>query len=381
MSVPFPGPPSGALYTADDFAHSPFVAFYEVTRACDLVCQHCRACAQPKRHPHELNTAQSKSLIEQFAAFPKPPVLVFTGGDPMKREDIFELVSHARDCGLTTAMTPSATPLVTRDAVRKLQDAGISRLALSLDGVNATTHDAFRGVAGSFARTMEILEWAHECGLPAQINTTVTRHNYERIPDFAALLETLNIVLWSVFFLIPVGRGQAEQRLSAEQCEEVFEALWQESKKRPYGIKTTEAHHYRRFVLQRAGNPQNQPGGAPKGRIQRAPIGVNDGRGVMFVSHTGSVFPSGFMPIRCGSFIEDSIVRIYQNSPMFCALRSPELLKGKCGACEFRSICGGSRARAYALTRDPLAAEPDCAYIPHLWSEKAQRSMTEVAHA
>jgi radical SAM protein with 4Fe4S-binding SPASM domain len=218
---------------------------------------------------------------------------------------------------------------------------------------------------------MEILKAAHDVFMPVQINTTITKNNAHEIPVMAQMLEELGIVLWSVFFLIPVGRGQAAQRVSAAQAEQTFELLWQESRRRPYGIKTTEAHHYRRFVLQHQGNPQQHPGGAPPpGRIQRAPIGVNDGRGVMFVSHTGSIFPSGFMPIRCGKFPEQSIVDVYQESPLFCALREPDELKGKCGVCEYRQICGGSRARAYALTRDPLAAEPDCLYIPRLWHEK-----------
>lgn len=353
-AVPELAPPR---YTAADFEHSPFVAFYEVTRACDLVCHHCRACAQRKRHPRELTQAQSLSLIEQFAAFPKPPVLVFTGGDPLKRDDIYDLVAHARHQGLTVAMTPSATPLVTPSALLRLKDHGLHRLALSLDAVDAATHDGFRGVPGSFDRTLDILRRARELGIPLQVNTTVTRRNVHQIDEMAERLDELGIVLWSVFFLVPVGRGLGEERITPEQYEEVFENLWRQSQQRRFGIKTTEAHHFRRFVLQRAGDPQ---GRSP----HRAPMGVNDGRGVMFVSHTGQVFPSGFMPIEAGRFPRDSIVEVYRNSETFRSLRRPDDLKGKCGACEFRAVCGGSRARAYALTRDPLAAEPDCVYVP-----------------
>jgi radical SAM protein len=351
-------------YTQADFAHSPFVMFYEVTRACDLLCKHCRACAQPSRHPHELTSAQSRALISQIASFPKPPVLVFTGGDPMKREDIFDLVRHAVDSGLNAAMTPSATPLVTETAVRKLRDAGLSRLAVSLDSCDAALHDAFRGVPGSFARTLEIMRYARDAGLPLQVNTTITNRNFRQVDAMAELLAEQGIVLWSVFFLVPVGRGLAEQRIAPAEYEEVFEALFNQSQKQKYGIKTTEAHHYRRFVLQRQGDPQRHPGGAIPGRIQRAPIGVNDGKGVIFVSHTGTVYPSGFMPIQCGKFPAESVVDIYQNSPLLQSLRDGDLLKGKCGCCEYRSLCGGSRARAFQLTRDPLAAEPDCVYIP-----------------
>ncbi|HLV80880.1 MAG TPA: TIGR04053 family radical SAM/SPASM domain-containing protein [Chthonomonadaceae bacterium] len=359
------------VYTAEDFAHSPFVMFYEVTRACDLLCRHCRACAQPNRHPNELTPEQSRALIDQIASFPKPPVLVFTGGDPMKRPDIFDLVAHAVRAGLSTAMTPSATPLMTAEALRGLKAAGLTRLALSLDAVDAETHDAFRGVSGSYDRTLAILAYAHEIGLPVQVNTTITRRNVDQMEAMAEMLAGLGITLWSVFFLIPVGRGLAEQRIAPEQYEAVFETLWEQAKRQPYGIKTTEAHHYRRFVLQRQGDPQRQPGGPPPGRIQRAPIGVNDGKGVMFVSHTGSVYPSGFMPITCGKFPKDSIVEVYQNSELFQALRDGDRLKGKCGVCEYRRLCGGSRARAYALTRDPLAAEPDCVYQPAAWKEQA----------
>ncbi len=234
--------PAPIPYTSVDFATSPFVAFYEVTRACDLACKHCRACAQPQSHPNELKTEQSKRLLDQFASFPKPPVLVFTGGDPMKRADIFELVQYATSVGLTTAMTPSATPLVTPEAIAALKASGLTRLAVSLDGVDAATHDEFRGVEGSFDRTLQILADARAIGLPLQINTTVTNRNYHQMDAIADLIGGLGVVLWSVFFLIPVGRGLAEQRITPAQYEEVFELLWRQARKQPYGIKTTEAH-------------------------------------------------------------------------------------------------------------------------------------------
>lgn len=358
-----------APYTPEDFGVGPFVLFYEVTRACDLVCAHCRACAQPRRHPHELTPEQSRLLITQIASFPKPPVLVFTGGDPMKREDILDLVRFSVDSGLSTAMTPSATPLVTSEALRGLKDAGLSRLALSIDAADAATHDSFRGVPGSFDRTLHILREANGIGLPIQVNTTITKRNVHQVDAMADLFADLGIVLWSVFFLVPVGRGLAEERVSPEQYEEVFERMWHHAQHQKFSIKTTEAHHYRRFVMEQMGNPQMQPSGPAPGRIQRAPLGVNDGKGAMFVSHTGTVYPSGFMPIRCGKFPDQSVVDIYQNSPAMQQLRDGDLLKGKCGACEYRQICGGSRARAYALTQDPLASEPDCVYIPKVWRE------------
>jgi radical SAM protein with 4Fe4S-binding SPASM domain len=208
---------------------------------------------------------------------------------------------------------------------------------------------------------------ARRAGLSLQVNTTITRRNVNQIDEMAAMLGPLEVVLWSVFFLIPIGRGLMEERITAARYEEVFEKLWNHARIQPYGIKTTEAHHYRRFVLERMGDPQNaaKTGASTKpDRVQRAPLGVNDGRGVMFVSHTGRVQPSGFLPLVCGVFPKESIVDVYQNSETFRLLRDKDALHGKCGACEYKSICGGSRARAYTVTRDLLGSEPDCNYIP-----------------
>ena len=348
-------------YTRRDFHHSPLVVFYELTQACDLVCRHCRACAQPARHPEELRVDQAVTLLDQLACFPKPPMIVLTGGDPLKRTDVFDLVQRGVEAGLEVAMTPSATPLVTRDSLRRLRDAGLSRLAVSLDGVDAATHDGLRGVAGSFERTFEILDDGRQLGLPLQVNTTITAMNVDQVDRIADLLAPQGIVLWSVFFLIPVGRGDQLRRIGSQQYEAVFRRLWHHARHQPYAIKTTEAPHYRRFVLQQRGDPQ---GGGPGDHRQRAPLGVNDGKGVMFVSHTGRIFPSGFLPIECGRFPRDSVVDIYQHSALFRQLRDPDQLQGKCGRCEFRHACGGSRARSYAVAGDPLAEEPDCDYQP-----------------
>jgi radical SAM protein len=351
----------------EDFDHSPMIVFYEVTRACDLMCKHCRADAQHHRDPAELSTAIASGLIRQLAQFPKRPLLVLTGGDPLKREDVFELVREAREAGLMVAMTPSATPLVTTAAVERLQRAGLHRLAVSLDGADAATHDGFRRVVGSFRRTLEIMADARRVGLPLQVNTTVARHNVGQLDAIAELLATQGIELWSVFFLVPTGRGQADQRLSAEECEGVFETLLRHGRRQAYAIKTTEAPHYRRFVLQQV------KGSGLERSVSRGPghAGTNDGKGVMFISHTGEIYPSGFLPICCGKFPLDSLVRVYQDAQLFRALRDGDRLGGKCGVCEYKEICGGSRARSYALTGDPLAAEPDCAYVPPRWARRA----------
>ena len=349
-------------YSAADFKVSPLIAFYEVTRACNLLCKHCRAEAQPRRHPLELHTGVSLRLLDTLAGFPKPPMLVLTGGDPIKRPDIFDLVEHAVGLGLKTAMTPSATKLVTTEAVARLKTVGLHRLAVSLDGASAERHDSFRGVPGSFQRTLEIMRDARAAHLPMQINTTISRHNFDQIDTMAHLLVAHGIVMWSVFFLVPTGRGLAEQRIAPWEYEVAFEKLHAHSLIQPYQIKTTEAPHFRRFMLERSGW---KPGRENKERRQTIPgmVGTNDGRGVMFISHIGEIYPSGFMPILCGTFPKDSPVDVYQNSPLFKSLRDPNQIKGKCGFCQYREICGGSRARAYALTGDPLESEPDCVHV------------------
>jgi len=361
---------SHANYTQDDFSRSPLMFYYEVTLACDLVCKHCRASAQELAHPDELSTDQAKALIEQAASFPRRPMMVFTGGDPLKRKDLFELIRHAVRQGLQVALTPSATLLATREAFHSAHNAGVRRLGISLDGADAQTHDAFRGWEGSFARTLEMLQNARELNLAVQINTTITRRNVGQVDAIAELLADQGIAMWSVFFLVPVGRGLEEQRISAQEYEQVFEILWHHAQHKPYAVKTTEAPHYRRYVLQQGGDPLAGPRGIDDGAVRRghrAPLGVGDGKGVMFVSHTGEIYPAGFLPLRCGQVTKDSVVDVYQNHPTFQALRDPDRFKGRCGVCEYRHVCGGSRARAYAVTGDFLAAEPDCVYVPKAW--------------
>jgi len=346
----------------ENFARSPLLVYYEVTQACDLACAHCRACAQTEPRPGELTTEQSLRLIDQLTEFPSPPVLVFTGGDPLKRADIFELVEYATSLGLQVAITPSATPLVTPRAIRRLRRAGISRLAVSMDGADARTHDAVRGVAGSFDRTLEILADARQEGISTQVNTTITPTNVDQIERMAELLAGQGIVMWSVFFLVPTGRASNAPRLSADESEAAFERLWRQSQHQPYAIKTTEAPHYRRFVIQQQLAKRSRR--VPGARSDYKSRNTNDGKGVMFVSHAGEIYPSGFLPICCGMFPADHVVHVYQNSPIFRGLRDDNRLEGKCKVCEFRHICGGSRARAYAVTGNLFAEEPDCSYVP-----------------
>lgn len=351
-------------YTQADFARGPLMFYYETTLACDLVCKHCRASAQEHANPGELRTEQSRVLIDQVASFPRKPMMVMTGGDPLKRTDLFELIRYAAGKGLHVALTPSATPLATREAFDRAKLAGVRALGISLDGADAATHDAFRGWEGSFERTLRMLADARDLDLPVQVNTTITRRNFQQIDRMAELLSTQRIAMWSVFFLIPVGRGIEEERIKPGEYEIAFEKLWRHSRSQPYAVKTTEAPHYRRWVLRHGGHPLAGPGGNGSGRMHRAPLGVTDGKGVMFVSHIGEIYPAGFLPLCCGRFPHDSVVDVYQNHPTFLALRDPDRFKGICGVCEYRYVCGGSRARAYAVTGDPLEAEPDCVYTP-----------------
>ncbi len=370
--------------TGLDFNQRPFIAIWEATQACDLACVHCRASAQPLRSSLELSTSEAQKLTDQIAEM-QVPVFVITGGDPLKRPDIYDLVGYATGRGVHTSLTPSATPLLTREAIAELERRGLARLAVSLDGSTPEIHDAFRRVPGSYDCTLEAVRWARELGLPVQINTTITRRNLADFEDMVRLLETLDIVMWSVFLLVPTGRGQLEDLISAEEFEAVFARLYQVARCAQFDIKTTEAQHYRRYILRtRAAerrcqglaavvNAKAAPTQATWNEIAvencsvgigRAPRGLNDAKGFVFISHFGEVFPSGFLPLSAGNVRRQPLATIYQHSPLFVSLRDTSRLHGKCGACEFRNVCGGSRARAFALTGDPFAEEPCCVYEP-----------------
>lgn len=353
-----------------DFSISPFIVIWEVTRSCDLACLHCRADARTRRDPRELTTYQGRNLIDDIAGFGSP-LLVLTGGDPLKREDIYELIACGVEKGLRTTVSPSVTPLLTDASILKLKKAGISRMAVSLDGSAPLVHDSFRGVNGSYTRTIEVLSLCAREGIPIQVNTTVTKYNVGDFDNIARLISGFDPVLWSVFFLVPTGRGRAADSVSADEYEEVFAKMYELSKTMPYDVKSTEAPHYRRFAAQarvmesRAGKcPLDAAAERKRDSIGRAPRGINDGKGFVFVSHTGEVYPSGFLPLSGGNVKNGSIVDIYRNSPLFREIRDYDRLKGKCGACEFKNICGGSRARAYAVTGDYMESEPFCVYVP-----------------
>ena len=369
-------------FAALDFDRAPFIVIWEMTQACDLACVHCRAEAKPWRESGELSTEESKKLLRQVREFGQP-LMVLTGGDPLKRPDLFELIRYGDELGLRMTLTPSGTKLMTRDVIQKMKDAGLARLAVSLDASTAAAHDAFRKVAGSFDWTLAAVREARAIGLDVQINTTITRHNQDTVPAMAELMKAIDICLWSVFFLVPTGRGQKKDLVSARRHEEIFNLLYGLTKTMPYDIKTTSAQAYRRVVIQRrraegaaTGARPMEAGGwsfltdrskaaadASEG-VARSVKGINDGNGFVFISHLGEVCPSGFLPVSAGNVRQRSLVDLYRNTELFRSLRAYSRIKGKCGYCDYREVCGGSRSRSYGLTGDVHASDPTCLYVP-----------------
>jgi radical SAM protein len=353
-----------------DFNDSPFLVIWEVTRACALACVHCRADAIARRDPRELTTEEGRRLIDQVRAFgPRPPLFVLTGGDPMRRPDLPDLVQYASQMGLTVALTPSGTAAATHARLSQLKDAGLSRIAVSLDGPIAETHDAFRRVRGSYAWTMRIIESAIALGLPLQINSTISRMTLPYLEAMAQRVAELPTTLWALFFLIQTGRGTSLDQISADECERVLNYLYDLSLTSSFGIKTTEAPHYHRVVWQRE-HERNERGlsteSTTRRRQLRAPRSVNDGNGFVFVDHLGNICPSGFLPVGRGNIRSIDLADVYRTDEMFVRLRDADSLSGKCGRCRFREICGGSRSRAYATTGAVMASDPLCAYEPGL---------------
>ncbi|MDA1258873.1 MAG: TIGR04053 family radical SAM/SPASM domain-containing protein [Chloroflexi bacterium] len=350
-----------------DVDRDPVVVFWEMTRACALACEHCRAEAQPKRHPLELSTDEGFKLLDRVAAFDHKPIIVLSGGDPFMRRDLFDIVERGVELGLTVSVSPSATALATKERFLKLVDLGVSRVSFSLDGPDAETHDVFRGFPGTFDRTLEMFRAAREVGLEFQVNTTITKRTRDYLPRMAELVAREGAVLWDLFLLVPVGRGLEASLMSPEQHEETFNWVVSQRADWPFMSKTTLGQPFRRVAIQRriraeGRNVEDMSPSEVRG-MWPGPV-TNDGKGIFFVSHMGNVYPSGFLPYRAGNVRTDDPVALYRNAPIFRSLRDPASLKGKCGVCPFNGVCGGSRARAYAMTGDPLGAEPCCPYVP-----------------
>ncbi len=367
-----------------DFAQRPILVFWETTRACLLACQHCRASAIPRPLPDQLSTDEARELIRQVVAFGRPyPVLVLTGGDCLMRPDIFELAAYAGELGLALAMSPSVTPLLQRDGIARMRRLGVKAVSISLDGARAVTHDSIRGVPGHFAQTVQTLADLVAAGIKVQVNTTVMGENVQELADVAALIKSIGVHMWEVFFLVHVGRGVTSRAIGAEDHEAVCHFLVDASR---YGflVRTVEAPFFRRVVAWRRALPQEAKVaanfglsplyrqlrarlvdrlGPPGERLAAQSVSTRDGKGVLFVAHNGDVFPAGFLPVALGNVRRQRLSDIYRDSPLLQAIRRAQFT-GRCGRCEFRDLCGGSRARAFAASGDPLGEDPACPYLP-----------------
>ena len=341
---------------APDLDRRPLVVAWEVTRACAYRCLHCRADAQPRPAPGELGPADARALVDDLARFGAGTTLVLTGGDPLLRADLPEIAARAADRGLDVALTPSATGRATRPRLAALREAGVTTVAISLDGAGPGSHDRMRGVAGSHARSLRVLARARDLGFALQVNSTVTRHNAGELEAMADQAVAAGAGAWSVFFLVPTGRARHADMLGAAGHEEALRRLVAMRARLPLRLKFTAAPAARRVEQQMAWE-----GLVP---APARPLPVNDGRGFMFIAHDGRICPSGFLPLEAGNARTTSAVDAYRSAPLFRALRDPGRLRGRCGACRWRDVCGGSRSRAHALTGDVLGEEPTCAHMP-----------------
>jgi len=348
-----------------DYAQTPLNVYWEMTQACALACRHCRAEAVATADPNELTFEEGQAFLRQILEFGDPlPQLILTGGDPLARPDLYELIDAARGLGVGVSITPAATPALTREVLERLQQHGVEGLGLSLDGSTVERHDSIRGVAGTFDRTMQAMRWAQELGMPLQVNTLVSAETVQDIPAIYELLKPLMPARWSLFFLISVGRGKVLEPLTPEQGERLMGWIHETSNVAPFTVATTEAPSYRRVALQRM-----RAEGLTGEEIKKSPayrgFGVRDGNGIVFVSHTGDICPAGFLPMAAGNVRNDRLADVYRNSALFQELHDPARLHGRCGHCEYHALCGGSRARAYEAIGDPLGEDPFCLYVAH----------------
>lgn len=356
---------AAAHHKMRDYAQTPLNVYWEMTQACGLACRHCRAEAIATPHPSELNFEEGLNLLRQIADFGDPlPQLILTGGDPLRRPDLYELIDAARNLGIGVSITPAATPALTEDVLMRLQRHGVEGLGLSLDGSSAQRHDSIRCVPGTFDLTLQAIQWAQTLGMPLQVNTLASGETVDDIPAIYDLLRPFHIARWSLFFLISVGRGKVLQPLSPEESEKLMAWIYEKSNFAPFIVATTEAPSYRRVALD-----MMRAQGLAGDQIKRNPasrgFGIRDGNGIVFVSHTGEICPAGFLPLAAGNVRKDRLADIYRNSSLFQELHDPTRLHGRCGYCEYHALCGGSRARAYEATGDPLGEDPLCTYQPH----------------
>ncbi len=340
------------------------LVYWETTQACPLACKHCRASAMPTPHPLQLSHDEAEKLLDDIASFGSPaPHLVLTGGDPLQRDRLFDLIAAAQSRGIKVSVTPAASPLLTKETFVQLKEAGVDSIALSLDGSTPARHDDIRQVPGTFEITLNAARWAGEVGLPLQVNTLVAEETVDDLPAIYELLHGFPLMRWSLFFLIAVGRGKQLNEVTSVQGEEIMHWVQELVPIAPFQIKTTEAPSYRR-VASETMKSQGMSADDIRNTSVHAGYGIRDGNGIVFVSHLGTVYPSGFLPMEAGSVRKQSLKEIYQNSEVFRKVRDVDHFDGKCGKCEYRRICGGSRARAFAHTGDLGGSDPLCDYQP-----------------
>jgi radical SAM protein len=355
------------------FAERPVLVFWETTRACPLACAHCRASAILNRSDVELSTDEGRTLLRSVTRFGRPfPTVVLTGGDPLMRPDLFELLGEARKLGLHVAVSPAVSERLTPETLARMRELGVAAVSVSLDGAEPATHDAFRGAPGTFARTMESARAGLNVGLRVQVNTTVTRSNVRELPSLLHQIHEAGVRAWEVFFLIGTGRGRDVEAVTAKEAEAVGHFLYDASR---YGVlvRPVEAPFLRRILKERSSGgegPNTELYRYLRGELERhlgpptrpsslAPQGTLDGDGILFVGHDGSVYPGGFLPWRLGDARHDDLVDLYRATPLLNRIRAREF-RGPCGRCPYREACGGSRARAFAETTDPLGSDPAC---------------------
>jgi AdoMet-dependent heme synthase len=340
-----------------------------MTQACTLACRHCRAEAISTAHPNELTFEESVAFLRQIPKFGEPlPQLILTGGDPLARADLYDLIDEARKLRIGVSITPAATPALTREVMLRLKQHGVEGLGLSLDGSSAERHDSIRGVPGTFGRTIQALRWAQELEMPVQVNTLAAA---ETAGDMSAIYEVLKpfgIARWSLFFLIAVGRGKVLQPLSPEEGEKLMYWIYATSRDASFTVATTEAPSFRRVALERM-RAEGMTGEQIRQSGATRSYGIRDGHGILFISNTGDICPAGFLPLAVGNVRQNQIVNVYRDSPLFRQLHDPTQFEDRCGVCDYRTLCGGSRARAFAATGNPLASDPFCQYEPPRQSE------------
>ncbi len=386
----------------------PRLIFWEVTKGCNLRCIHCRATATELSSPLDLPTRKALDLIDEIAAYASP-ILVLSGGEPLFRADIFELAAHATAKGLRVALATNGT-LVTKAIAQKIHDAGVKRVSISLDGANAATHDSFRGIPGAFDAAIRGMKNLQELGMQVQINTTIARHNAAELPAVFELAKSLGADALHTFLLVPVGCGveiAEKQMVPPDEYERILNWFYDKSLEGGIELKATCAPHYFRVMRQRRvadrkaepakaapetaigptdmtmpgstgislrsqghGHPGGHPAGHPDG-MNAMTKGCLAGSGVCFISHQGEVYPCGYLPVLAGDLRLQKFADVWERSKIFADLRDTDNLTGKCGHCEFRNICMGCRARAYAASGDYLAEEPFCIYEPKMQDPKA----------